>query len=109
LLKENELQGIAFDFEDAKLIGSSENDIEVEWYRKSSSRERLNHAEWETESVIPATHDRSNYEDLAKIEAFSKETPMFCSLTTLGDDVDLLEFIEEHAKAAGLKVDMELV
>ncbi|KAM7210704.1 hypothetical protein V8F06_013913 [Rhypophila decipiens] len=99
LLTENQLQ----------ITGSSENDIEVAWYRESSSQEDLTDAGWEVESFIPATHDCSNYEDLAEIEAFYKEKPVFCSITSLGDEVDLLELIEGHAKAADLEMDTELM
>ncbi|KAM7211002.1 hypothetical protein V8F06_013609 [Rhypophila decipiens] len=57
LLNDNQLQGVAFDCKGTKLTGSSENDIEVAWYRESWSQESLNYAIWETESVILATHN----------------------------------------------------
>lgn len=102
LLRDGQLQGVAFDWEGAKLAGSSENDVEVAWSRTATSADGLSTTDWIYDAVIPATYQSEPHTDLIKIKAFREALPLFCAITTLEDEVDLLERIEKHVQAAGV-------
>ncbi|KFA54045.1 hypothetical protein S40293_11507 [Stachybotrys chartarum IBT 40293] len=106
LLKDTRIQGVAFDAEGVKFIGSSENDIEVAWSRESTSPECLTDAEWACDAVIPTMYDCENYAGLTKIEGFHKARPIFCAISTLKDEINLLECVQEHIEGADLSANL---
>lgn len=100
LLTDNQLEGVAFDWERVRLAGSSENDIEVAWSPAATSMDSLDTTGWV--SVISATYESEPHADLVKIKTFRETRPMFCAIAVFEDDVDLLERLEKHVKAAGI-------
>ncbi|KFA69295.1 hypothetical protein S40285_10718 [Stachybotrys chlorohalonatus IBT 40285] len=77
LLKDTRIQGIAFDAE-----------------------------EWACDAVIPTMYDCENYAGLTKIEGFHKARPIFCAISTLKDEINLLECVQEHIEGADLSANL---
>jgi hypothetical protein len=107
LLTDSQLEGVAFNWDDEKLAGSSENDIEVAWSRATTSGDGLDTTGWACDIFIPATYHSEPHADLTNIKAFREARPMFCALAALKDEVDLLERVEKHVKTAGIKMQIE--